>query len=348
MQSEIVKETDLFDAKGNLIQTGWAKRLLLNYNREKIRAKPIRIKEWDCYVILNPDFGLSLIVADVGYFGMGTVDWRDFKNNISQGDIALKFDTQGKMNLPRTADIGDVFFTEKKRWIKFERNKDTIPNRVLTFDFPKFKYEGHKGISGEITLYQDPKLDTMVNVIPFRNPKHFVYVQKIVCMPANGTVHLGGKTYEFLGEKNNSWCALDWSRGVFPVKTEWWWAFASGIVDGVHFGMNIDYGFGKNPSSKNMLFYDGQGHHLDKVTYTWDDKDLMKPWQFTSNDGRVELQLEPVHEHRLKMNVMLMYQEGTHVFGYYTGDVVLDDGTKIHIDRSDKLFGSAEYYDHGW
>lgn len=347
MQQEIVKEADLFDPDGDLIQSGWARRLLLNYNREMMRAGSFRVKEWDCYVIMNPEFSVSLIISDVGYFGMATVDWRDFKNDEGSSGIAIRFFTRGKLNLPRTADIGDVFFSRGSKWVKFERNEVTGPNRVITFNFPKFKYRGHKGITGEITLHQPPKLDTMVNVIPFKSSIQFVYVQKIMCMPATGTVTVGGENYEFLGEKNNSWGALDWSRGVFPYKTQWWWAYASGIVNGVPFGFNIDYGFGTE-SSKSMLFYDGKGHHLDEVTYKWDEKDLMKPWHFTSNDGRVELQLEPVHKHKMSLNILFLSTKGFNIFGYYTGDVVLDDGTKIHIDRSDNLFGSAEYYRHRW
>ena len=203
MQSEITEETDLFDDKGNLIQTGWAKRLLLNYKRDKVRAGSLRIKEWDCYVMLNPEFGLSLIVADIGYFGMATVNWQNHVTKEGKGRIGLKMFTRGKLNLPPTADTGDVLFEKGKKWIKFETN---LPNRKLSFEFPQYKFKSHKGISGEINLTQDPKLETMVNVIPFKSPKHFVYVQKIVCMPAVGNVHVGGETYEFKGEENNSWC----------------------------------------------------------------------------------------------------------------------------------------------
>ncbi|MHA1379332.1 MAG: DUF2804 domain-containing protein [Candidatus Helarchaeota archaeon] len=347
MQSEIIQESDLFDNNGELIQTGWAKRLLLNYNREKIRAISLRIKEWDCYTIMNPEFGMSLIISDIGYFGMATVDLRDFEHDTGCSGIALKLFTRGKLNLPRTADVGDVYFSKGNKWIKFEHNEDTGPNRILKFNFPKLKCKKQRGIHGEITLTKDSQLDTMVNVIPFKNPKHFVYVQKIMCMPARGTVYLGDEIYEFLGEKNNSWGALDWSRGVFPYKTEWWWAYASGIVNGVRFGMNIDYGFGTE-SNKCMLFYNGKGHHLNEVTYTWDKKDLMKPWKFTSNDGRVELELKPVHKHKLNLNALILSTKGYNVFGYYTGDVILDDGMKIHIDRDENLFGSAEYFKHRW
>lgn len=337
----------MFDSEGRLTETGWARRLLMNYNREQVRAGKLRLKEWDCYCILNPSFGLALIIADVGYFGMATVEWNDFSAREGQSCLAVKPFTRGSMNLPRTADYGDLFFAHKDNWIRFDRNDSTGPRRELSFNFPGFVSGDQRGISGHISLYQDPGQDTMVNVIPFENPRHFVYVQKIVCMPATGTVQLGSVSREFLGTENNSWGALDWSRGVFPYRTKWWWAYASGIVNGKHFGFNIDYGFGTQ-SNKSMLFYDGRGHHLDKVTYTWDDTDLMKPWRFTSNDGRVSLSLEPVHMHNVNKNMLALSTKGIHVYGYYTGNVTLDDGTILKIDRSDNVFGSAEHFNHRW
>jgi hypothetical protein len=347
MQKEITCGSDLFDENGNLTQTGWACQLVMNYNREKMRASMLRLKEWDCYCILNPEFQLNLIVADVGYFGMGHVNWLDYKRGKDKSNMAVKLFTRGNLHLPPSADKGDVEFSQGGSWINFKHIPGEMSQRELAFDFPGYVFEGRKGISGHISLTRNPKDDTMVNVIPFENPKHFVYVQKIVCMPAVGTVDLGGKRYEFRGEENNSFAALDWSRGVFPYYTQWWWSYASGIVDGKCFGFNIDYGFGTE-SSKSMLFYDGKGHHLDEVTYTFETGDLMKPWCFNSNDGRVALQLEPVYSNIEDLNILLLRTQGLHAYGFITGKVLLDDGTKLVIERSHRVFGSAEYCKQRW
>lgn len=347
MQKEITCGSDLFDAKGSLIQTGWARQLIMNYNREKMRASMFRLKEWDCYCILNPEFQLNLIVSDVGYFGMAHVNWLDYKAGKDNSNMAVKLFTRGNLNLPPTADTGDVEFSQGGSWIKFKHIPGEASLKELTFDFPGYVFEGRKGISGRITLTRDPKDDTIVNVIPFKDPKHFVYVQKIVCMPAVGTVELGGSSYEFKGKDNNSYGTLDWSRGVFPYHTQWWWSYASGIVDGKPFGFNIDYGFGTE-SSKSMLFYDGKGHHLGEVSYTFEESDLLKPWSYSSNDGRVTLQLEPVYSNIEDMNLLVLRTQGTHAYGFITGEVVLDNGTKLAIERSHQVFGSAEYCKQRW
>ena len=80
-QNEITVTSDLLDDNGELIQRGWSRKLILNYNREKIKAGPLRIKEWDYYAILNHDghYGITITVADLGFAGLIAVVWLDFK-----------------------------------------------------------------------------------------------------------------------------------------------------------------------------------------------------------------------------------------------------------------------------
>lgn len=56
MQKEITSPMDLLDENGYIIQSGWARKLLFNYEREKIKAGPLRIKEWDFWKVVNPEF----------------------------------------------------------------------------------------------------------------------------------------------------------------------------------------------------------------------------------------------------------------------------------------------------
>ncbi|MDE7208502.1 MAG: DUF2804 domain-containing protein, partial [Clostridia bacterium] len=67
MQNEIIEPTLLLGKDGNIIQPGYCKKLLYEYNREAITAKKSRIKEWDYYYISNKQFALCLTIADMGY-----------------------------------------------------------------------------------------------------------------------------------------------------------------------------------------------------------------------------------------------------------------------------------------
>ncbi|MHA1489326.1 MAG: DUF2804 domain-containing protein [Promethearchaeota archaeon] len=339
-RNEITEPSNLLDEKGNLIQKGWAKKMILNRNIENVKAGKLRIKDWDCYEVINEDFCLVLIIADVGYFGMGTISFKDFKNKTKKDAQVNKLFSKGALNMPPTSNSGDLIFSKNQMTISFEIKEN---NRILTFDYPEF--DNGKGINGKITLFQDPNMDTIVNVVPFKKKKHFVFAQKIIGMPANGSFSIGDEKYE-VSEKNSSYGVIDWSRGVFPYKTTWYWGSAFGKINGDTLGFNIDYGFGdETVASKNMLFFNNKGHKIGHVTFHIDKKDVMKPWKFTSSDGRFEMVLDPIFDSRENLNLVILKNVGSQVFGYFTGDVILDNGKKIHVDR---MFGFAEKFFHRW
>jgi hypothetical protein len=47
MQKQILSVGDLLDVRGRLATSGWAKQLLLRYDRRRVGASPVRIEEWD-------------------------------------------------------------------------------------------------------------------------------------------------------------------------------------------------------------------------------------------------------------------------------------------------------------
>lgn len=79
MQHEIVKSAALLDKNGNIAEPGWARSLISRYSRADIKAHPIRIKEWDYYLISNDRFALALTIADNGYMGLISASVLDLK-----------------------------------------------------------------------------------------------------------------------------------------------------------------------------------------------------------------------------------------------------------------------------
>ena len=97
-----------------------------------------------------------------------------------------------------------------------------------------------------------------------------------------------------------------------------------------------------------MIFYDNKGHHLDEVTYSFDKKDPMKTWIFKSNDDRVNMVLKPTHVERSGMNFIILKTKVLKAYGFFVGDLILDDATKISITEEDRVFGSAEAVVNYW
>ena len=341
MQKEITEPSKLLDENGHLIQKGWAKHLILTYNRENIAAGALRIKEWDYYAILNPKFGVTFTVADLGFGGLIAAVWLDFeKQTFIQSDVMPLF-TRGRFNMPPSSQEGDISLSEKGVSVEFEKKPET---RLLTFHFPEF--EGDQDLKVELTLKQDPEMDTMVIATPWKEaPTRFYYNQKINCMPAQGTVKLGDKEYTF--SENDSMGVLDWGRGVWTRKNRWYWGSLSGrLDDGTPFGWNIGHGFSdRSYASENMLFYDGTAHKLDRLKWNFDENDYMKPWTFEDDEGRFAMEMTPLVDRNSKVNLLLIKSVQHQVFGLFTGHFVLDDGTKIEI--KDKL-GFAEDVYNKW
>ena len=73
MQHEITKAIPLLNEKGDLTEPGFARSLLPVYRRADVKASPLRLKEWDYYLVSNGRFALALTIADNGYMGLDSI-----------------------------------------------------------------------------------------------------------------------------------------------------------------------------------------------------------------------------------------------------------------------------------
>ena len=57
----------------------------------------------------------------------------------------------------------------------------------------------------------------------------------------------------------------------------------------------------------------------------------MKPWTFTSSDGRFEMEFKPIIDRQAPVDVKVICMLPHQVFGLISGTAILDDGTEIKI-----------------
>lgn len=344
MQKEITESHDLLDNNGHLIESGKAKKLILKFNRSKVKAGKLRIKEWDYYEVLNENYGIILLYHDVGYLGVASVAWMDYNAGTFDELQEQVWFSKGKMNLPPD-DKGDIVFNRNGNYWECKHDGE---DRVFKFDFPKFR--NGAGISGEIRCTEPTEMDSLVNVIPFKKKTQFVYAMKTNNYIPKGKVKIGKEEFDFT-EENGSNGLIDWTRAVFPYHVEWRWSSFNGKISGVPFGLNIDYGitgFGTE-SSKDMIFYNYKGHYIDKVHYKWDKNDPYKDWTFKSvNDDSVSGSLKVKWVHKGGMNFVVLKTQVLKAYGFFTGTVKLDDGTIVEIKEEDRVFGHAEAVVNYW
>ena len=337
-QNEITEPSNLFNEDGSLLQRGWARKPVLKYNKENIGKGWTRIKEWDHYSILNNEFGIQITIGDIGYLTQMSYTWIDFKEKAKNGKGEFKFFTKSKLLPLSSLEDSIIEFPSKKFKATIEKKEN---NRILSIEDPSFL---DKGIKGTISLYDNPKWDNTVVVTGYHeDPRLFYYNHKINMMPATGEIKIGGESYSF--EPESSFGLMDWGRGIWPYRTHWLWASACGMVNDVPVAFNIGYGFGAVGSeegathTENIVFYDGKAHKIDEVTFHHENRDPSKPWKFTSNDNRFNMVLDPLIPHEEKINTGIIKLDSKLLHGFYAGDIVLDNGEKIHIEQ---MLGHAE------
>lgn len=351
MQQHRLSPGPLLDDRGRLEQAGWAAAEIRSYDRTRISASRLRIKEWDYYCLISDrsgtdpsgpagPVGLAVTVADNGYLGLVGVSWLDLAAGTEVTENKLIPFPLGRMRMPSTADAGDVVVHRGALRVEFRHETG---RRRLIIDHPDF--DAGRGLSGELLL-ESPADDRMVIATPFpRASKAFYYNQKINCLPAAGTLTVRGVRHEFDGA--SAFAVLDWGRGVWTYDNTWYWGSASGLHEGIRFGFNIGYGFGDTTAAtENMLFHDGVAHKLDRVHFhrphgTFDGG----PWRFTSSDSRFEMDFEPIVDRAADVNALAVRSTQHQVFGRYSGHVLLDDGTRLEVEN---LLGFAEEVRNRW
>lgn len=323
---EVAKVQRLLNEDGTLKEPGWSRKLYQIYDRNDIKKRATRIKEWDYYLVLAKDYGVAFTISDDGYIGLQSVSLLDFRGTPwEHTETVLNAFPMGKLKMPSTTDKGDVMYKDKRLYLEYKKRGNM---RKIVCVFKNF-HEG-KTFTCDLTLTQ-PDGDTMVIATPWKEDKHaFYYNQKINCMRASGTCAYGSETYTF--NSDTDFATLDWGRGVWTYDNTWNWGSGNGIINGKDFGFNIGYGFGDTTAaSENIIFYDGVGHKLDDITFNIPEDSYTKPWTITSSDKRFEMTFTPIIDRAAKIDVKLIVTDQHQVFGKMNGIAVLDDGTKLEV-----------------
>lgn len=351
MQHEITQKHPLLDENGHVIEAGWSKEYLLEYNRDAIKVPENDIREWEYYLILHRDYGLGFSMANSGDISRLTVQFMDYvkKEHVCVSDVMMNEDTEGLV-MPRDV-VSTTTYKTDRAFGTYEKNGDVCHIKI---DF-KDLLPG-EDLKAEIVV-TTPKTDKTVMVIPYKSdPSLFYYNYKVNNMITEGTMEFRGKTYEFT--KENSVGTNDWGRGIWEKKNEWYWGSLSTTIHGKPFGFNIGHGFGDTShATENIIFYDGKAHKIDQLTFripgdvigdlklVLPNENYLKPWKFVTNDGRLDMDFEPIMDRQSGITPG-EYACGQHqVFGLFTGKAVLDDGTEIEFKDE---FGFAEKVNNSW
>jgi hypothetical protein len=336
-QVEFTAPVDLLAPDGTLAAWGWAKRAHMIYNRDAIpieRRK--RIKEWEHYTVMSPQFTVGITIADLGLVSIGSVEVIDYVEQRERS--AMFFGPLAKDRSIFPADpYGNTEFRAKDNFITF-----TFENQRRRIAFKFAKTAAAPAFAGEIELVDNRATDSIAIARPFE-PGEFFYENKIFGLPATGQLQVDDASYVLPG--GQSFAIFDWGRGIWPRASQWFWGQAAGMVAGQLVAINLGHGYGDDSrGTANAILVDGQLHKLRDVACAFDPDDRMKPWMFTSDDGRLALEFQPTYHQQSKQEMMIGAAELHKIHGKYSGKLIVDRKT---IEIKDML-GFAEHMTQRW
>lgn len=342
-QQLIKHKGTLLDKDGTLSQVGWSPQPMLDCNLEQAHfyrlkfLQPLRVKRWDYYGIFTPTHYFSFTISNIGYMGMMFCYVLNFETKEFEEDtIITPFGAGAKLS--RNSTGGECVFESKKLRMRFSVNRS---KHHLVCDWPGF---GTDGLQADVTLACPGDHESMNIIIPIEGNR-FYDNRKINNMRANGTIQYKGEAFKL--DPDTCLGSLDWGRGVWALESHWVWASASGVLaDGRRLGLNLGYGFGDNSkATENAFIVEGKLHKLGEVKFEFDSSNYMLPWTMKSDDGRLDLRLEPFYDRAAITDVKLLRSEVHQMFGRYSGILITADEEIIEVEG---LIGFAEEHFAKW
>lgn len=346
-QIEYTESTPLLDADGTLLAKGWARHNVFQYERSKVKSGIMSRKEWDFYQISDGKCMLQLNFANITIGGYVSAKFMDLRTGEVIADVMQMFLGGEKKHIPPARGDAPNRILDKVGSAEFDfHTKET--ERTLRFTAP----HKAKTVDCDFRMEIAPGLENITTVLPFDEDKtRYFMTTKQNCMPCEGVFRYGDYAYTF--SKDDTFAVLDWGRVNTIHKMVWYWGNGATCLteqNGVKhtFGFEITWAIGNEThATETCLFYDGKVHKIGAVdveVFPKPDK-YMQPWKFISEDGRFNMTMQPTFDHHSDLNLGIGRMHSHQVHGLWSGDVTLDDGTKLEIHD---MYAFCEYVENRW
>lgn len=338
IEREITEPIDLCRPDGTLNHdaVGWSRRPLQRCN---LSGHAGRKKRWDFWAVTTDQVMLSLTYADLDYLGLITVlvteleSGREFeKGMVVPGALGMSQpDTVGGADIRFGMPGLRIAFLEEEGGTRLVARCNTITGRWLDVD---------------VLVTMPPNHETLTVVVPWSDHR-FQLTSKHNTRPAVGQITVSNRVYS-VGPDTSGFGTLDYGRGMWPRKTRWNWASASGVEDGRTIGLQLGAQWTDHTgSTENAVCLDGRLHKIsDELVFEHNSSDLMQPWRIRCKEGdAVDLTFTPIHQKRVKIELLLAGSALRHCIGHFSGRVTCNDGTSIEVCR---VLGWAEEMHARW
>ncbi len=322
MQKELNSKIELLNSKGELNFKGYAKKMNFIYNRDKVKYFPLKLKEWNFYQFISSKYVIQLTIGHVSYMCSVTATLINLENGDKKEVNVMKPFFIPKLELdPENNSFSE--FKEKDFYMSFEVKDD---KRILYF---KGKNKKYQNVEIKLDVDNDPNNEKMVIATPFNKSTQFYLNYKENYYKANGYARFDDLVVDF----TNSTGLVDWGRGVWPYKHEWFWGNLTSNINGVPFGFNIGWGFGNlENATENMFFYNKKAYKIGELKVSRDVNDYMKSWILKDDEDSIYLEFTPLYDNYTENKYVVIDTHCNQVYGYFKGYIKVDN-QKIEFEN---------------
>jgi hypothetical protein len=334
VEREITEPIDIADARGRLVReaVGWARHPILRCN---LRNALSRTHRWNHWCITTETHALTITIADVGYLGIVIVSFHAFGarpvERVYVRPRGLPFPMPESPRGDIELDVPRLRLSMRAEGerMRVEGEARPLPSGRLSIDL----------------VVERPVAHETLNVLVPWDETTFQFTSKQQALAARGVVRVGAREHRF-DEANQAFACLDFGRGRWPRRIEWYWAFGSSRgarTLGFNLGGKWTDGSGV---TENGFVLDGRLHKIsDDVDFEHGAR-WMEPWRMRSRTSdRVDLVFTPRYERTVRVPLGIASAELHQMTGTFTGSFVDDEGARVPVDR---VLGLAEMFRGRW
>ncbi len=321
MQREITQKITLLNKNGTLAVKGYATTMNFVYNREYAKKRPFKLKECNFYQFLTDRYSVQLTLGHLTYACNVSLNVIDLQTGRRWQMATTKlFKTLNLDKNPQQPSTNE--FRNKHFYFKFEV---TETERIL---YAVGQSEKFANVEVKIVAENDVNNPKMVIATPFAKKSQFYLNYKENYYRVSGFVRFD----DLLVRMENAVGLVDWGRGVWPYRHQWFWGNLTTIVDEKLVGLNIGWGFGDNShATENIYFVDKKPYKVGALQVQRDTKDYMKPWHIFDQQGMLELTFCPTFDNYTQNKLIVVDTHCHQLYGKFSGWLNTEHG-KIQLN----------------
>src|SRR5882672_5131582 len=286
MEREIREAIDIADAEGRLVReaVGWARHPIFGC---RLAPGLKRVHRWNHWCLTTRACALQITIADVGFLGLVIVSFLDFAARSPVERVYLR--PRGlPAPMPETPR-GDIAISARRLSLEMRMHGEQMQIRG------EARTLFGKRIAIDLLVDRPLAHETLNVLVPFDDTR-FQFTSKQQALPVRGSVRVDSREYRF-EPAGEAFACLDFGRGRWPSRIEWYWAFASGVRGGRTIGLNLGGKWTDGTGvTENGFVIDGRLQKIsDDVDFEPDPRSFMWPWRIrTRGSGRVDLTFTPM------------------------------------------------------